>query len=85
MPCVKYFELSISNTCDDDVCGKEWWPQDHKEMVHEHEMTIMVEMHINDGHDDQVEEKDLRAQGKGVTIGFFFCWSKMSREVIDRV
>jgi hypothetical protein len=37
------------------------------------------------GHDDQVEKKDLRAQGKGITIGFFFCRSKMSREVIDRV
>jgi hypothetical protein len=37
------------------------------------------------GHDDQVKEKDLRAQGKGITIGFSFCRSKMSREVIDRV
>jgi hypothetical protein len=34
MPCVKCFELGISNTCDEGVCGKEWWPQDHKEMVH---------------------------------------------------
>jgi hypothetical protein len=32
MPCVKYFELGINNTCDEGVCGKEWWPQDHKEM-----------------------------------------------------
>jgi hypothetical protein len=46
MPCVKWFELVISNTCDEGVCGKEWWPQDHKEMVHGHEMTIMVEMHM---------------------------------------
>jgi hypothetical protein len=46
MSCVKCFELDISNTCDEGVCGKEWWPQDHKEMVHGHEMTIMVEMHI---------------------------------------
>jgi hypothetical protein len=46
MPCVKYFELGVSNTCDEGVCGKEWWPQDHKEMVHGHEMMIMVEMHI---------------------------------------
>jgi hypothetical protein len=30
MPCVKCFELGISNTCDEGVCGKEWWPQDHK-------------------------------------------------------
>jgi hypothetical protein len=46
MPCVKYFELGISNTCDEGVHGMEWWPQDHKEMVHGHEMSIMVEMHI---------------------------------------
>jgi hypothetical protein len=45
--CVKCFELGISNTCDESVCGKEWWPQDHKEMVHGHEMTIMVGMHMN--------------------------------------
>jgi hypothetical protein len=44
--CVKCFELGISNTYDEGVCGKEWWPQDHKEMVHGHEMTIMVEMHM---------------------------------------
>jgi hypothetical protein len=24
MPCVKCFELGISNTCDEGVCGKEW-------------------------------------------------------------
>jgi hypothetical protein len=36
----------MSNTCDKGVCGKEWWLQDHKEMVHGHEMTIMVEMHM---------------------------------------
>jgi hypothetical protein len=46
MSCVKCFELGISNTCDEGVCGKEWWPQDHKEMVHGHEMMIMVEMHL---------------------------------------
>jgi hypothetical protein len=46
MPYVKCFELGISNTCDEGVCGKEWWPQDHKEMLHGHEMMIMVEMHI---------------------------------------
>jgi hypothetical protein len=46
MPCVKCFELGISNTCDEGVCGKEWWPQDHKEMVHGHKMMIMVEMHM---------------------------------------
>jgi hypothetical protein len=26
MSCVKCFELGISNTCDEGVCGKEWWP-----------------------------------------------------------
>jgi hypothetical protein len=46
MPYVKCFELGISNTCDEGVCGKKWWPQDHKEMVHGYEMMIMVEMHI---------------------------------------
>jgi hypothetical protein len=41
-------------------------------------MMIMVIKH---------EEMDLeqRDQGKGITIEFFFCRSKMSREVIDRV
>jgi hypothetical protein len=46
MPYVKYFELGICNTCDKGICGKEWWPQDHKEMVHRHEMMIMMEMHM---------------------------------------
>jgi hypothetical protein len=46
MSCVKWFELGISNTCDEGVCGKEWWPQDHKKMVHGHKITIMVEMHM---------------------------------------
>jgi hypothetical protein len=34
MPYVKRFKLGISNTCDEGACGMEWWPQDHKEMVH---------------------------------------------------
>jgi hypothetical protein len=46
IPSVKCFELGISNTCDENIRGKEWWPQDHKEMVHGHEISIMVEMHI---------------------------------------
>jgi hypothetical protein len=46
MSYVKWFEVCINNTRDESVCGKEWWPQDHKEMVHEYETTIMVEMHI---------------------------------------
>jgi hypothetical protein len=44
--CVKCFESGISNTRDEGVCGKEWWSQDHQEMVHRHEIMIMVEMHI---------------------------------------
>jgi hypothetical protein len=49
MPCVKCFELGISNTCDEGVYGEEWWPQDHKEMVHGHEMMIMVvTLHLKD-------------------------------------
>jgi hypothetical protein len=80
IPCVKCFELGISNTCDEGVRGKEWWPQDHLELVHEMMSKIMKRCTLNDGHDDQVEEKDLRAQGKGITIGFSFCRSKMSIE-----
>jgi hypothetical protein len=65
MPCVKCCELGISNTCDEGVCGKEWWPQDHKEMVHGHEMIIMVIKH---------EEIDMEQSdhGKGIIIGFVF-------------
>ena len=51
--------------------GMERWPHDHKGT--KHEVKIMV---IN-------EEQSY--QGKGINIGFYFCWSKMSREVIDRV
>jgi hypothetical protein len=46
MSYIKWFELGIINTCDESVYGNEWWPQDHKEMVHGHKMTIMVEMHM---------------------------------------
>jgi hypothetical protein len=45
MTCVKWFKLGISNTCDEGACGMEWWPQDHKEMVHGHEMMVMVIKH----------------------------------------
>jgi hypothetical protein len=65
MPCVKCLELGISNTCDEGVCGKEWWPQDHKEMVDGHEMMIMV---IKNEEID-MEQSD---QGKGIIIGFAF-------------
>jgi hypothetical protein len=65
MPCVKCFKLGISNTCDEGVCGKEWWPQDHKEMMRGYEMMIMVIKH---------EEMDMEHsdQGKGIIIGFAF-------------
>jgi hypothetical protein len=43
MSCVKCFELGISNTCDKGVCGEEWWPQDHKEILHGHEIKTMKE------------------------------------------
>jgi hypothetical protein len=65
MSYIKCFELGISNTCDEGVCGKEWWPQDHKKMVHRHEMMITVIKH---------EEMDMEQsdQGKGIIIGFAF-------------
>jgi hypothetical protein len=68
MPCVKYFKFGISNTCDESVYGKEWWPQDHKETVHGHEMTIMIEVVIKHEEMD-MEQSD---QGKGIIIGFAF-------------
>jgi hypothetical protein len=65
MPCVKWFKLGISKTCDEGACGMEWWPQDHIEMVHGHEMMVMVIKH---------EEMDMEQsdQGKGIIIGFAF-------------
>jgi hypothetical protein len=65
MSCVKWFKLGISNTCDEGACGMEWWPQDHKEMVHGHEMMVMVIKH---------EEMDMEqsVQGKGIIIEFAF-------------
>jgi hypothetical protein len=65
MPCVKCFELGISNTCDEGVCDKKWWPQDYQEMVHGHEMMIMM---------IKLEEMDMEQndQGKGIIIGFAF-------------
>jgi hypothetical protein len=43
-----------------------------------HKMMIKVIKH---------EKVDIEQnnQGKGIIIGFYFCWSKMSREVIDWV
>jgi hypothetical protein len=65
MPCVKWFKLGISNTYNEGAYGMEWWPQDHKEMVHGHEMMVMVIKH---------EEMDMEQsdQGKGIIIGFTF-------------
>ena len=50
--------------------GMERWSHDHKGM--KHEVKIMA---ID-------KEQSYR---KGINIGFYFCRSKMSREVINRV
>jgi hypothetical protein len=65
MPCVKWFKLGISNTCDEGACGMEWWPQDYKEMVHGHETMIKLIKHV----EMDMEQSD---QGKGIIIGFAF-------------
>ena len=49
----------------------ERWPHDYKET--KHEVKIMV------------IDEEQSYQGKGINIGFYFCRSKISREVIDRV
>jgi hypothetical protein len=43
----------------------DWWSQDHKEMVHGHEMMVMAIKN---------EEMDMEQsdQGKGIIIGFAF-------------
>jgi hypothetical protein len=64
MSCVKCFELGI-NSYDEGVCGKKWWPQDHKKMVHGHEMMIMVIKH----EEIDMEQSD---QSKDIIIGFAF-------------
>ena len=51
--------------------GMERWPHDYKEM------KLDVEIMMIDG--------EQSYQGKGINIGFYFCRSKMSKEVIDRV
>jgi len=50
--------------------GMESWPYDYKQMKHEVEIMLI--------------DKELSDQGKDINIGFCFCWSKMSREVIDQ-
>jgi len=49
----------------------EGWPHDHKGI--KHEVKIMV------------IDEEQSYQDKCINIGFYFCRSKMSREVIDRV
>ena len=51
--------------------GMERWPHDYKEMKHNVEIMMI--------------DKGESEQGKGINIGFYFCRSKMSREVIDWV
>jgi len=51
--------------------GMERWPHDYKEMKHDVEIMVI--------------DEEQSYQGKGINIGFYFCRSKMSREVIDRV
>ena len=51
--------------------GMERWPHDHKEMKHDVEIMMI--------------DKGESEQGKSINIEFYFCRSKMSREVIDRV
>jgi hypothetical protein len=65
MSCVKWFKLGISNTCDEGACDMELWPQDHIEIVHGHEMMVMVIKH---------EEMDMEQsdQSKGIIIWFAF-------------
>jgi len=50
--------------------GMERWPHDYNEMKHKVEIMMIY--------------KELSDQGKGINIGFCFCRSMMSREVIDR-
>ena len=49
--------------------GIERWPHDHKRMKHDVEIMMI--------------DKEESDQGKGINIGFCFCRSKLSSEVID--
>ena len=51
--------------------GMERWPHVYKEMKHRVEIMVV--------------NKELTDQGKGINIGFYFCRSILSREVIDRI
>ena len=48
--------------------GMERSPHDHKGMKHEVKILVI--------------DEEQSYQGKGINIGFYFCRSKMSREVI---
>jgi hypothetical protein len=50
----------MSNTCDEGVCGKEWWPQDHKEMVHGHEIMIMMIKHEEMDIERRIQERKAK-------------------------
>ena len=67
----KWCELGIATHVMKVHGGMERWPHDYKEMKLDVEIMMIDE-----------EQSD---QGKGINIGFYFCRSKMSREVIDRV
>jgi len=51
--------------------GMDRWPHDYKKMKHDVEIMLV--------------DKEESGQGKGINIGFCFCRSKLSREVIDWV
>ena len=51
--------------------GMDRWPYVYKEMKHDVEIMMI--------------DKEQSYQGKGTNIGFYFCRSKISREVIDWV
>jgi len=51
--------------------GIKRWPHGHKGMKHDVEIMMI--------------DKEESDQGKCINIGFCFCWSKLSREVIDRI
>ena len=67
----KWFELGIETHVTKVQGGMERWPHDYKEIKYEMEIMMLNK-----------EESD---QGKGINIGFYFCRSKLSREMIDRI
>ena len=67
----KCFELGIATHVMKVHGGMERWPHDHNGMKHEVKIMMI--------------DEEQSYQGKGIIIGFYFCRSKMSREVIDPV